>query len=249
MSAAPTNSSASATTASTPTPTTDISFLANLFHQHDVTSSLYILPIVNLAISRDTSGVNNAGEILFGGSFSTINDSLVNISSPVTIPMSFSNFSGPDGTVYDDASMRYTVPIDSIFAMNAGIQPFHFNATSGYQMVISTSDTAISLPPSLASAVNGMFIPPGFLAADNSTYYVHCDSVAPSVNFGIKNQTFFINPIDMKRHASQSLCISSVTASSGSHYVLGDLFLRNVLLELDFRSNTLSLFPRPDYGS
>ena len=118
-----------------------------------------------------------------------------------------------------------------------------------YQMFISTSDTVISLPPLLASAVNSLFIPPGFLAADKSTYYVHCDSIAPRLEFVISNQTLLINPVDLKRHASQTLCVSSITANSHGHYVLGDLFLRNVLLTLDFRSNTLGLSSRPYYRS
>jgi hypothetical protein len=240
------NASASAT--STPTPNTDTSFLANLFHQHDDTSPLAILPIVSLAISRDTSGANNAGDIVFG-ELPTSNNSLINITSLIAIPMSLSNFSDPNGIVYDDASMQYIIPIDGIYATNTAARIFNFNATSPFHMVISTSDTAIALPPSFASAVNGMFIPPGFLASDNATYYVHCDSVAPGLNIVIKNQPFLINPMDMKRHASQSLCISSVTAGSASHYVLGDSFLRNVLLALDFRSNTLSLSPRPYYRS
>jgi hypothetical protein len=247
--ATPTNGSASSQTTSTPTNTSDISFLANLFHQHDDTNPLYVVPIISLAISRDTSGVNNAGQILLGGVLPTINDSVVNASTLVTIPISLSNLSDPDGIVYDDASMQYTVPIDGITATTTGTQKFNFSSTSTYHMIISTSETFISLPPSFASAVNGMFIPPGFLAYENSTYYVHCDAVAPSVNFVIKGQPFLINPMDMKRHASQSLCISSVTAGSNDHYVLGDLFLRNVLLEFDFRSDTLSLSPRPYYRS
>ena len=60
-------------------------------------------------------------------------------------------------------------------------------------MYISTSNTAISLPPSLASAVNSMFVPPGFLASDNSTFYLHCNATAPSLNFVINNLTFLIN--------------------------------------------------------
>lgn len=240
------NASASAILA--PTHNADTSFLANLFHQHDDTSPLEILPTVSLAISRDTSGANNAGDLVFGD-LPTPNNSLINITSFIAIPISLSNFSDPNGIVYDDASMQYAIPIDGIYATNDAAQIFNFNATSPFHMAISTSDTAISLPPSFASAVNGMFIPPGFLASDNATYYVHCDSLAPGLNIVIKNQTFLINPMDMKRHVSQSLCVSSVTVGSANRYVLGDLFLRNVLLALDFRSNTLRLSPRPYYRS
>ena len=103
-------------------------------------------------------------------------------------------------------------------------------------MNISTSNTAISLPPSLASAVNSMFVPLGFLASDNSTFYLHCNATATSLNFVINNLTFLINAVNLKRHASQSLCISSVTADSDGHYVLDDPFLRNVLLAFDFKA-------------
>ena len=65
----------------------------------------------------------------------------------------------------------------------------------------------------------------------------------------IDNLTFLINAVDLKRRASQSLCISSVTADSDGHYVLGDLFLRNVLLAFDFKAGNLWLAPRPYYES
>ena len=233
---------------STPTSSNNASFLANLFQQHGSTSPLRILPIISLAISRDASGINNAGDILFGG-FLGSNNTFVNASSCSTFPISLSGLEDATGGVYDDASMQYTIPISTISATNTDLQEFHFDATAGYHMSISTSDTVISLPPSVASAVNSLFIPPGFLAADNSTYYVQCNSIAPRLEFAISNHTFLINPVDLKRHASQTLCVSSIAANSHGHYVLGDLFLRNVLLTLDFRSNTLGLSSRPYYRS
>jgi hypothetical protein len=233
---------------SKPTSSNNASFLANLFQQHDSTSPLRILPIISLAISRDASGINNACEVLIGG-FLNSNNTLVNTSSCSTFPISLSSLDDATGGVYADTSMQYTIPITTISARNTDLQEFHINATAAYHMSISTSDTVISLPPSLASAVNSLFIPPGFLAANNSTYYVQCDSIAPRLEFVIGNHTFLINPVDLKRHTSQTLCVSSITANSHGHYVLGDLFLRNVLLTLDFRSNTLSLSPRPYYRS
>ncbi len=86
-----------------------------------------------------------------------------------------------------------------------------------------------------------MFVPPGFLAGDNSIFYLHCYTTAPSLTFVIINLTFLINAVDSKRHAYQSLCISSVTADSDGHYVLGDLFLRNVRLAFDFKASNLWL--------
>ena len=103
--------------------------------------------------------------------------------------------------------------------------------------------------PSLASTVNSMFVPLGFLASDNSTFYLHCNTTALSLNFVINNLTFLINAVDLKRHASQPLCISLVTADFNGHYVLGDLFLRNVLLTFDFKASNFWLAPRPYYES
>ena len=53
----------------------------------------------------------------------------------------------------------------------------------------------------------------------------------------------------MKRHISQSLCVSMIAAGAGGRYVLGDLFLRNVLVVLDFRSENLIVVPREEYVS
>ena len=153
--------------------------------------------------------------------------------------MAFSNFIGINGIVYDDTSMQYIASIDNIYPANISILGFKFNPTSAFYMYTSTSNTAISLLQSLASAVNSMFVPPGFLASDNSTFYLHCNATAPSLNFVINNLTFLINAMDFRRHASQLLCISSVTAHFDGHHVLGDLFLHYVLLAFDFKASNL----------
>ena len=199
---------------------------------------------MTLAISRGSSGISNAGELTFGSCLA-LNNSVINAGQAVTVLMAFSNFTGINKIIYDDASLQYIVSIDNIYAANIGIPGFQFNPTSAFYMYILTSNTAISLPLSLASAVNGMFVPPGFLASDNSTFYLRCNAPAPSLNFVINNLTFLINAVDLKRHASQSLCISSVTADVDSHYVLGGLFPRNVLLAFDFKASNLWLAPRP----
>jgi hypothetical protein len=108
---------------SSPTNQTYTSFFANLFHQHDDTSPIDILPIMTLAISRGSSGINNAGELAFGG-YLGLNNSVVNAGQAVTVPMAFSNFTGINGIVYDDTSMQYIVSIDNIYAANIGIPGF-----------------------------------------------------------------------------------------------------------------------------
>jgi hypothetical protein len=95
--------------------------------------------------------------------------------------MAFSNFTGINGIVYDDTSMQYIVSVDNIYAANIGIPGFQFNPTSAFYMYFSTSSTATSLPPSLDSAVNSMFVPPGLLASDNSNLLLalQCHSTKP----------------------------------------------------------------------
>lgn len=61
--------------------------------------------------------------------------------------------------------------------------------------------------------------------------------------------TFLINAVDLKMHACQSVCISSATADYDGHCVLGDLFLRNVLITFDFKASNPWLAPRPYYES
>ena len=84
-----------------------------------------------------------------------------------------------------------------------------------HQHFTCTSQPAI-LPPSLASVVNSILVPPGFLASENLTY-LHCNGIASCLNSVINNVTFLINAVDLKMHASQSLCIGSVMADSDGH--------------------------------
>lgn len=154
--------------------------------------------------------------------------------------------------------MQYTITVSGLTAQNAtsGFSALLFNATNGSSSAffpqyffVSTSDTVISLPPYLTAQINGMFDPPGIPAEDGQTHYVYCDAVAPSLSLIIKGASFPVNPLDLKRHASNNLCISTITADLDGTYVLGDAFLRNVLLVLDFRSTAMYLASRPHYTS
>jgi hypothetical protein len=239
------------------------SFLANLFHQHDDTATEQITPVIGLAISRDTSGVNNAGTLIFGGSTIGL-VVMINATIDTTIPISTSSFSG-SGYVFNDTSMQYAITVSSLAAQNA---TFNFNtlltngtnstssthstnSTSPFpeKFYLSTSDTVISLAPDLAAQINGMFDPPAIPSGDNQTYYVQCNAIAPDLSLTINNTTFAINPLDLQRHASNGLCISTITANLDGQYVLGDAFLRNVFVVLDFRTKVMHLGSRPYYES
>ena len=231
------------------------SFLANLFHQNNNTASDQITPIIGLAISRDASGVNNAGYLTIGNWANPLNPD-VNITNEAILgfPLSVSNYSGTS-QIYNDTSMQYTLLVTGLTSHNATfdlVAILNNNTNTSYfpqTFYLSTSETVISLPPPLAALINGMFDPPGISAGDNESYYVHCDALVPDFGLKFGNTTFVINPQDLKRHSSNSLCISTITADLNGHYVLGDVFLRNVLLVLDFESKELILASRPYYAS
>jgi hypothetical protein len=235
------------------------SFLANLFHRHDDTAAEQITPVFGLAISRDTSGFNNAGTLLFGGSTTSLAAEInATIDTTMGFAISTSSFSG-SGSVFFDTLMQYVITVSSLTAQNATYEfnTLLTNGTNGTnstspipeKFYLSTSDIFISLAPDLAAQINGMFDPPAIPAGDNQTYYVECSAIAPNLSFTLNNSTFAINPLDLQRHASNSVCVSTITADLDGYYVLGDAFLRNVLIVLEFETKVMHLGSRPCYES
>lgn len=105
-------------------------------------------------------------------------------------------------------------------------------------------------PPDIAAAVNGAFDPPAefsFLGG----YYTTCDAIPPRVAVVIDGQPFWLSPRDLILREAQSpltgMCMTTVGDGGTGPYVLGDVFLKNVLAVFDVDDAVMQFAAREKY--
>jgi hypothetical protein len=101
-------------------------------------------------------------------------------------------------------------------------------ATQSNDWIVDSGTTLIYAPSAMAKAINSQFIPP---STDGQS--VSCNAVAPSVGVKIGGKTFTINPADMIVSLGANTCVSGIVGTSGAPYILGDTFMKNVVVAFD----------------
>jgi hypothetical protein len=116
-------------------------------------------------------------------------------------------------------------------------------------MIVDSGTTAMFLPTYLANQINKAFNPPA-ICDNGGNCYVSCNAVAPQLTFRIGTSSIPINPVDLvldnvvfsaddpeENYLPDNwnrVCSSGVSPSGpSSFYVLGDVFLKNVVAVFD----------------
>lgn len=111
------------------------------------------------------------------------------------------------------------------------------------------------LPPpfpfsAIATAINNAFNPPAEFSFFGG-YFTSCDAVPPRVGIAIDGQTFWLDPQDLilreVRDPLSGLCMTTVGDGGAGPFVLGDVFLRNVLAVFDVGDSVMQFAGRKDY--
>jgi Eukaryotic aspartyl protease len=94
--------------------------------------------------------------------------------------------------------------------------------------IVDSGTTLMYAPTAVANAINKLITPP---STDGQTF--SCNATAPAVGIKIGGKTFNINPADMLLDAGNGLCISGIQGTSSAPYILGDTFMKNVVVAFD----------------
>ncbi|MCJ1303494.1 hypothetical protein MMC08_006304 [Hypocenomyce scalaris] len=128
--------------------------------------------------------------------------------------------------------------------------PFAASADpSQFQVIIDSGTTLIYLPIGIADAINALFDPPGVYNDTQAAYTVACNAAVPSLGIEIGGTTFDINPVDMILPAGDGTCISGVDDGGPGPYILGDVFLKNVIAVYDVGASEMRFAAREFYNS
>ncbi|KAH8701953.1 aspartic peptidase domain-containing protein [Talaromyces proteolyticus] len=111
-------------------------------------------------------------------------------------------------------------------------------------------------PTDAADKINAAFNPPAIYIPSADFYVTSCNATVPSFGISIGDKTFQINPTDMWLvDEPTGLCATSITRgfplSKDSYpdglYVLGDVFLHNVVVVFDVGNKQMHFAPHTKY--
>ena len=106
-------------------------------------------------------------------------------------------------------------------------------------------------PTSVANAINKAFSPAATYSDEDGAYIVSCTATAPTLAITIGGTAFTINPLDMILDAGDGVCITGIDdgGGSGSLFILGDTFQKNVVSIFDVGAVEMLFAPNEDYTS
>ena len=207
-------------------------------------------PLFSLAIERGNFG----GYLALGGLPPVIFNSVF-ASSPIQI-LTMQNVvgSGMNGEY-----SFYTITIEGLVyngsqstKFSHGTWPSPLAATakpSQFQVIIDSGTTLIYLPTGIANAINALFDPPAVFDDWQGAYTVACNATVPSLGVEIGGETFYIDPVDMILPAGDGTCITGVDDGGQGPYILGDVFLKNVIAVFDIGASQMRFAAREFYDS
>ncbi|KAE8855087.1 hypothetical protein PTNB29_09338 [Pyrenophora teres f. teres] len=118
--------------------------------------------------------------------------------------------------------------------------------------ILDSGSSLLYLPDNIADHVASLFSPPAVFNANAGTWVVACDAAAPRVGIVIDGQSFFISEDDLMNRgpgavggpgvgASQGMCVLATQRAGGGSCVLGDSWLKGVLVVFDLEGNKVSV--------
>lgn len=242
-----TTRSRSNTTPSSPPCSKRDSILSSPYHHPEQGTNLVlpnskeglVAPLFSLAIERDLEGP--AGYLALGGV------------PPVDFVQDFTSTPILITTIagYPKQYDFYAITTDGVVLDNITIP------SAGEEYIVDSGTTLNYFPTAVADAIAAAYVPAAIFDEDDGVYIVDCDAVAPGFGITINGTTFWTNPVDLILLAGtysngSDLCISGIDDGgdvTGSVYVLGDTFLKNVVAVFDVGATELLFAAREYYES
>lgn len=120
--------------------------------------------------------------------------------------------------------------------------------TNNYQVILDSGTTLAYLPPPIADAVAALYVPPGVWNRTSGVYNIPCNAQIPNFAVRIGGVDFPVDKKDMIMPTADGGCQSGIS-NGGIYapYVLGDTFMKNVVVVFDVGSAKLAFRKRTAY--
>ena len=130
-----------------------------------------------------------------------------------------------------------------------GIQWGQTSDTKQYPYIVDTGTSFLYLPSDLAASINNAFSPKAKWDPLFGGYFVKCDATPPLLSIVIEGTPFMIQPQDLINkelvHPLTEECITTVgDGGPEGPWVLGDVFLKNVLAVFDYGHGQMRFYSR-----
>ncbi|KAE8451025.1 hypothetical protein EG329_004697 [Mollisiaceae sp. DMI_Dod_QoI] len=211
------------------------SLMNTMFFVENITS-----PLFSLALSRDGAGqITGYGGVLEIGGILDRNEKGINASADFVstgIQILSKQWINPKQPAYQ----FYTITVDSFAYRNA-------RTLVARQYIVDSGTTLLYLPSTEAAAINALFVPPAY--NDGGQYMVQCNAIPPSIGVKVNGTVLSVNPRDLivKMNERGTSCASGVQDGGTGPFVLGDVFLVNVLAVFDLGSYEMKFATRQYY--
>lgn len=118
--------------------------------------------------------------------------------------------------------------------------------SSGFQAVVDSGTSDIEVPTFIANAINGAFNPPAVFNESVAAFVTSCNATVPAINIQIGGKKFAIDKRDMLLPGigglDKSQCLTAVSGRDEAPFLMGDVFLRNVLAVFDVGNSEMRFY-------
>lgn len=213
-----------------------------------------IAPLFSMTLSRNTS-INAGGTLAIGGLPSSIQYDAMSMARVLLQKTCNSYFGCKDTPRYES----YTIEVDGIqFSSGDSTSDTTNNTTpflqsSPFQATVDSGTSDLELPTIVANAFNALVDPPAVYNDSVVGYVTSCNASMPDLSIHIGGKAFKIDKrdlllpgfgglpvgkwlvIDVPGQLSKTNINNSLSGvnDGGENYVLGDVFMRNVLSVFD----------------
>ncbi|CZR55318.1 uncharacterized protein PAC_05205 [Phialocephala subalpina] len=211
------------------------SLMNTMFFEQNLTD-----PIFSLALSRDGAGKTGSG---YGG--------LIEIGGVPDLKQAGVNASTDFvGTAIQILERQWINPLKPAYQFyTIGVDSFVYknSKSAKIQYIVDSGTTLNYVPSAEAAAINALFVPPAQNV--NGNYMVQCNAEAPQVGIKVNGTTIALNPADMILKANErgTQCQSGIADGGSGPFMLGDVFLVNVLAVFDLGNMQMKFSQRQYY--
>lgn len=213
-------------------------------------------PIFSLALQRapQTASLASGGLLALGG-IPSIHAGISFSSTPIAI-------TGIDSSTGQNEYNYYTISISgwALAANRSAI--FDVSSTNNPRytplipppppstVIVDSGTSLLYAPASVVQDLALLFSPPATLNQTLGLYTVDCAAKPPTFGVVVGTKVFFVNQIDLVVVVAQGVCVLGVQENGGddAFTILGDVFLRNVLMVFDVGGGEVRLAAREFWG-
>ncbi|CRG87548.1 hypothetical protein PISL3812_04566 [Talaromyces islandicus] len=139
---------------------------------------------------------------------------------------------------------------------NFGVELNGKTHNQSFQAVVDSGTYPNRFPAAVADKINAAFKPPAVYIEEYGAYAVPCNATAPDLGIAIGGKIFYMHPTDMFVPIGQDgICTTSIyrgfdldpSLYPDGLYILGDVFLHNVVAVYDIGNEQIHFAPHNDY--